>query len=277
MAPRRNDAQLRVITVHNDYLYPLVKRSFTRRLLRRLLSSFDHVVVVSEVIRRQLEEVVSVPMVVLPAYIEDQSRQVKAQNEVEIFPGDVPTLIVSAYEVDRMSTETDLYGLDVAAKVYAEMRSHRQLRLGIFIAKEPRSRRDRDYLDKIVGVAREASDPGEVRSFVGQPLGPVFSESALVYIRPSRTDGDAVSVREALAALTPVVASDVVPRPEGVRTAPIGDVAAWVEEIERLLAEPQSFKALSDDYTPPNLERSNSTEYVELYESWLREYRNAVA
>ncbi len=50
--------------------------------------------------------------------------------------------------------------------------------------------------------------------------------TADLLIRPSLTDGDALSIREALALGVRVVASDAVPRPPGVHTFPAGDPAA---------------------------------------------------
>ena len=54
------------------------------------------------------------------------------------------------------------------------------------------------------------------------PLGPSLCRSSL-YIRPTRSDGDSVSVREALDAGIPVLASDVCDRPYGVTVYPYGD------------------------------------------------------
>ena len=54
----------------------------------------------------------------------------------------------------------------------------------------------------------------------------------IVYLRPSRTDGDAVSVREALGAGRPVIASDAVTRPEGVKLVRGHDVANWCDAID---------------------------------------------
>jgi glycosyltransferase involved in cell wall biosynthesis len=45
-------------------------------------------------------------------------------------------------------------------------------------------------------------------------------------VRPTRSDGDALSIREALHAAVPVVASDVVERPEGTLTFPLEDIGA---------------------------------------------------
>jgi glycosyltransferase involved in cell wall biosynthesis len=56
---------------------------------------------------------------------------------------------------------------------------------------------------------------GRAPNVFGLPLLPAL-RSHTVFVRPSRAEGGAVSVREAQSAGVPVVASDVVPRPPGV-------------------------------------------------------------
>lgn len=56
-------------------------------------------------------------------------------------------------------------------------------------------------------------------------------EAADVFVRPTRADGDAVTVREALALGCGVVASDVGHRPEGCLIFPSGDVAALSKRL----------------------------------------------
>jgi glycosyltransferase involved in cell wall biosynthesis len=63
---------------------------------------------------------------------------------------------------------------------------------------------------------------------------PVIARSD-VLLRPTATDGDANSVREALALGVPVVASDVVARPEGTITVPARDVEAMASAVHRAL------------------------------------------
>lgn len=56
-----------------------------------------------------------------------------------------------------------------------------------------------------------------------------------LYVRPVFSDGDAISVREALAAGVSVIASDVVRRPEGVIVFPSGNAAELAELIQKAL------------------------------------------
>jgi glycosyltransferase involved in cell wall biosynthesis len=58
-----------------------------------------------------------------------------------------------------------------------------------------------------------------------------------VFLRTTKYDGDALSVREALALGIPVVATSTALRPAGVRLVPVGDRAAVVAAVQACLAE----------------------------------------
>jgi glycosyltransferase involved in cell wall biosynthesis len=67
----------------------------------------------------------------------------------------------------------------------------------------------------------------------------VVAQSDL-FVRPSRADGDAISVREALALGRPVVASNVGNRPPGTRLFAAGDAPSLAEKIFRVVGNPTS-------------------------------------
>lgn len=80
-------------------------------------------------------------------------------------------------------------------------------------------------------------------------IGDVSHESCLaviarsdVFVRPTFSDGDAISVREALALGTPVVASDVVPRPAGTLCFTTGDARDLALKLESLLCRPDPLR-----------------------------------
>ena len=66
-------------------------------------------------------------------------------------------------------------------------------------------------------------------------------------MRPTRTDGDAVSIREAMHFGRPVVASDAVPRPEGVVTFPSRDQAAFEAAVLETLSKTTPRNASAND------------------------------
>ncbi len=61
---------------------------------------------------------------------------------------------------------------------------------------------------------------------------PELMSMSNVFVRPTNTDGDALSVREALFLGIPVVASDCAPRPEGTRLFRNRDLGSLVEVVD---------------------------------------------
>jgi glycogen(starch) synthase len=83
---------------------------------------------------------------------------------------------------------------------------------------------------------REAVPDGVMRlGALGRAQAMAVVANCDLFVRPTRADGDAVSVREALALGRPVVASDAAPRPEGTSIFPAGDDAACAEAMFRAL------------------------------------------
>jgi glycosyltransferase involved in cell wall biosynthesis len=91
-----------------------------------------------------------------------------------------------------------------------------------------------------------------------------ISESDL-FLRTTRYDGDAISVREALHLGIPVVATDNGMRPDGVALVPIADAPALVAAIDAHLARPAQSRAAS----VVAKDERNVVEVLKLYEELL--------
>lgn len=76
-------------------------------------------------------------------------------------------------------------------------------------------------------------------------------ERSDLFVRPTLFDGDAISVREALALGVPTVASDVGFRPPGTRRFKPGDIADLAFQIDRALQEDRP--SASSEESPENL------------------------
>jgi hypothetical protein len=83
----------------------------------------------------------------------------------------------------------------------------------------------------------------------GLPLTPAFRHDVVV-VRATRTEGDALSVREALHAEVAVVASDVVDRPPGTVTFSTDDTVDLCHALRHVLDTPRTRKQQFD--TPPS-------------------------
>ncbi len=141
----------------------------------------------------------------------------------------------------RLLEGRDLYGLDLTLGLVQRLRG-RFPRLGCVLWfsgvedaahwERLRAEAERDGLGPFLH-----EEPG------GLPeIHPLFRR-ADVYLRPTRSDGDSVSVREALALGTPVVASDAAPRPPSCVVFRSGDVEDFTRQVEIVLGDLEAARA----------------------------------
>ena len=239
LARRSRTQSYWLITLHNHSIERHLARGPIRLAVRWAFRRFDQIVAVSPEIGHFLaQRKVETPIVVQPAYLPSGTDgQVARGNWSPSLFFDQPgvTLVVSAYRVVR-SGNGDLYGLDTAAHTFAQLgKDWADLRLAIFLSHPPRGRWAKHHFSSIL----EQINP-ELRErvglWIGEQLLPAFSAN-VIYLRPTRTDGDAVSVREALDRGVPVLASDCVIRPAGVILVSDGDRQAWSESVTSTLVK----------------------------------------
>jgi glycogen(starch) synthase len=268
-----------LITLHNHSLERHLARRPSGPLIRWALGRFDQIVAVSPEIARFLKDHrVDTPTVVLPAYVPSHAPAPAAhQNLVSsaaredwapaaFFERPGETLVVSAYRVIRFGSGGDLYGLEAAAKTFAALGKDRaELRLAIFLSHPPRGRWAKRHLRLVLqNVGPELRE--RVGIWVGEQLLQAFRPN-VIYLRPTQTDGDAVSVREALDRAVPVIASDCVARPAGVITVPYGDQNAWRERVASTLTALESKQAVVPASQSPSNDSCGAAEQeiLELY------------
>lgn len=123
-----------------------------------------------------------------------------------------PLLIMNAFACIPYGT-SDLYGIrDAIVATLALRKQQPYIGLCIIMA----TIGDAAYMHTLYALAQQA--PGAIFFLIGNyPLWPLLYHADL-FIRPTYSDGDSVSVREALWAGIPVIASNVCARPEGVIT-----------------------------------------------------------
>ncbi len=123
-----------------------------------------------------------------------------------------PLLIMNAFACIPHGA-SDLYGIHDAIQATLALRKQ-QPYLGLCIIMATIG--DATYMRTLYALAQQA--PSAIFFLIGNyPLWPLLYHADL-FIRPTYSDGDSVSVREALWAGIPVVASNVCARPEGVIT-----------------------------------------------------------
>jgi glycosyltransferase involved in cell wall biosynthesis len=149
-------------------------------------------------------------------------------------------LIVSAVYLEKE------YGTDLLVKACVALRS-KYPRLGCLIMG---SGSEETAIRSLIRV-QKGEDVLFLVGNVPHDLCLSLMEQSDLFVRPTLFDGDAISVREALALGVPTVASDVGFRPPGARLFKPGDVADLVFQIDRALQEGQP-PAASEE-SPENL------------------------
>ena len=209
---------------------------FVSRITRWALSRFDTVICVdarvASLVREQLD---GQRVEVLPAFLESPGQAGEYDATIESFFNSGRVLVVAAYGVQFLEDGRELYGLDAAVHAFTTLAPEREdLRLAIFIARRPSRRRARRHLERLEQRLEGAGIRDRALVVFERPLVPALRANA-VFVRPTRAEGDALSVREAQRAGIPVVASDVVPRPRGVATFREDDVAELCATLRAVL------------------------------------------
>ncbi|HYR44188.1 MAG TPA: glycosyltransferase family 4 protein [Terriglobia bacterium] len=123
------------------------------------------------------------------------------------------------------------YGFDLLIEAVTELRkTYRQIGCVVL--------GDGDHRDKSLALVRRAGldDAILLAGDVDHELCVALMARSDVFLRPTFTDGDSISVREALGLGVPVVASNVGTRPEGTLLFPAGNARALVEQTENALS-----------------------------------------
>jgi glycogen synthase len=242
-----------VVTVHGPRAFSAwwLRLPPLPRATRWALDRFDQVIAVSPEVAAGLRT--RRPVTILPAFLPPTEQEVSLTALDPATDGFLeeaaPALVVMAYRIASRGAR-DLYGLDTAARAFERLAPrHAGMRLLLLLAQPPRGPRRRAYVRALVDRARRAAGEDRVRVAVGGSLLAALRHDAIL-VRPSRSDGDAVSVREALALGVPVVASDAASRPVGVAVVPVDDAEALADAIERVAVarRPRSNGRAGDDH-----------------------------
>ncbi|WP_422134193.1 hypothetical protein [Endozoicomonas sp. ALD040] len=161
-----------------------------------------------------IKEAVNVEVFIpfIPPRIADEEKIIETYDkDVRSFVDNGSFWINSAWRYIPCSNGLDLYGISTSLELLSVYRSERLL---LAIPEYESEKLPSNVLNMIKSFQKQ----GRLCLLVGQKqLWPLFRHAKL-FFRLTSTDGDSVSVREALFLGCSVIASDVVVRPDGVET-----------------------------------------------------------
>jgi glycosyltransferase involved in cell wall biosynthesis len=179
------------------------------------------------------------------------------KEEINEIPRDIwnfldthyPILSGNAYKITFLKDE-DVYGIDLCIELCFKLKqTWNDVGLIFFLPEffwEKREKQYFSYLQKrIIELNLQNNFLFVTQSY---PFHPILLKST-VFIRPTNTDGDAISIREALYFGVPAVASNVVIRPEGTIVFKNRDIDDFTLKVKDLLDNYQQYKQILNSLT----------------------------
>ena len=263
-----------IVTFHGQSILKHLSVSTSHPTARSRLASwairrFDIVIVVNAQVASVIEKHLSNGRLeVIPAFVEPGHEELDVYDEqLESFLQQGYVIVVAAYGVQFRQDGKELYGLDIAVEAFSRLSAHRSdLRLALFIARRPKRAKAVRHLADLESRLATLGLRRRVHIAFDCPLRPAFRPNA-IFARPTREDGDALSIREAQREGVPVVASNVAARPPGVVVFPEGDVSALCLALTKVLDDIRSMPPLTRTVFCEAESESFSERLMELYRS----------
>jgi glycosyltransferase involved in cell wall biosynthesis len=227
-----------VLTLH---AYPEEKKPLKKWLDECIFNRCDRIIAVNSDI---LERISLTPRKIQvmhaflpPVMAEENALPVVIADQIKLAQSQGKTIICSnAWRLDRFNNE-DLYGVDMCIEAVRSLKQQGFKILFIFnIATIDMYGKQYDaYQQNIssLGLTEDFRLTNELLSFVR------LMEKSDLAVRPTNTDGDSLSIREALFLGVPIIASDVLVRPEGTLLFSNRNQADFEEKIKSVLSAPR--------------------------------------
>ncbi|KGM97505.1 hypothetical protein Z968_03010 [Clostridium novyi A str. 4552] len=209
----------KILTIHGEskYLY-----KSTYNIMTKVLNTFDTIICVKNGDKSYLQSKgVCKPIYEIPAYI----NPIQNQDDFELIPKDVWNFInkskflICGNGAIRFNNNEDLYGLDMLVNLIKKLRKNNKNVSLLFcvLSVENQSKKEKEYYYYIKEQIIKYNLQNNILLYEVEntEFYPILQKSNL-FIRPTNTDGDAVSLREALYFKVPSIASNVVNRPDGI-------------------------------------------------------------
>jgi glycosyltransferase involved in cell wall biosynthesis len=165
------------------------------------------------------------------------------KEEINEIPKDIwdflethyPTLSANAFKIIFFKGE-DVYGIDLCIELCYKLKQNwNNVGLIFFLPEFLWEKGDRQYFvylqQRLIELNLQNNFLFVTQSY---PFHPIIQKSS-IFIRPTNTDGDAISIREALYFGIPTVASNVVTRPEGTIVFKNRDIDDFTLKVTDLL------------------------------------------
>jgi len=205
----------KVLTIHGD-TSRLFGKSTDKKLIK-FLNTFSAIICVRKDDDKILRNKgVKSKISVIPAFIPPTPDETDIKQLPGIFNQIRKThkflITANAFKISFFNNE-DLYGIDLSIELMKKLVKNGYKDIG-FIYVIP-DIGDYDYYQKMQNLIKQYNLEDYFHFYTESVAYPAVINMCDLFIRPTNTDGDALSIREAISLKKPAIASDVCKRPEG--------------------------------------------------------------
>ena len=212
-----------VITVHSEAPERAIqsKNFLMRMIYNRPFQKAQHLICVNNNVQKYMHSL-GVPQErtsVIPAFLPPTPQERSLDNipqDVMQFTSGFDQIVGSHGCFGYFVNGTHLYSFDHLVRL-AEYLKHNRPGVGMFTISSGTKVNEDDHRSEIMRLREEKGLTDSWMIIESQFTAAALLEKSDVFVRPTTSDGDSVSIRECLFLGTPVVASDAAIRPEGCR------------------------------------------------------------
>jgi len=263
-----------ILTIHGESSYEQLTNSnkFVQHLLLSSLKKIDKIICVSPKAINDLScyGINRANLILIPAYInpiEEENDFSKIPKEVWFFVNDSEFLI-SANGCVRFNKGGDLYGIDILIKLIYNLKNiGKYVKLIItLLGVDEQNDDEHKYYNELKEKVIELKLQNDIYIYEARDTEfyPILKKSQ-IFIRPTNTDGDSVSIREALHYRIPVIASNSVLRPEAAILFKNRDIDDLYNKTVDVIENFEEYKAKLEDV----IIEDNAEKIFEIYKCML--------
>ena len=177
---------------------------------------------------------------VIPAFIPPEPAEQELEGDIAVWIAQQAKLgrkviAFNAFCPARLNG-TDLYGLDMIIAAFTNSAVRTRFS-AVLCVSTSNSREEVTYFQEICQRASKSAASDHIRLFIGDRKFAAVLRHCDLFVRPTSTDGDSISLREALWYGVPAIASDAAVRPEGTIVFPSRNLDEFIAAI---VAAPES-------------------------------------
>lgn len=261
-----------ILSLHGESMNDQIKTSnyLGKKLLKSSLKKIDYVTCSNSKIKKDLIcfGIDQNKIEVIPEYI----KPFETKEDFESVPQNVwqfvnsSNFLISANGWIRFYDKEDLYGIDMLINLVYEL-NKKNIQVSLILALlgvESQSREEKKYYCELKSRIKELDIENNIFIFESKnkEFYPILQKSQL-FIRPTNTDGNSVSVMEAMDLKIPCIASDACPRPKGIVKFKSRDIKDLTKKSMEVIQDYKVYKEKSKEIKLEN----NAQKLLEIYKN----------